>query len=79
MKAEEARKLSKDNSANNRAYFVIQSEIEKAAKKGFYKASHVFSDETLSSINKTIKLLKKDGFEVELYESINEFYVCISW
>jgi predicted adenine nucleotide alpha hydrolase (AANH) superfamily ATPase len=79
MQAKEARQLSSENASNNRVYYILQIEIEKAAKQGFYKAHHVFSDETLSSINKTINLLKQDGFEVELYYSMNEFYICVSW
>ena len=79
MKAQEAKQLASENASNNRAYYILQIEIEKAAKQGFYKTSHVFSDETLSSINKTKNMLKQDGFEVELYYSMNEFYICVSW
>lgn len=79
MQAKEARQLSLKNASNNIAYYILLIEIEKAAKKGYYKAAYLFSDETFSSINKTISLLKQDGFEVLLYNSMNDFYVCVSW
>ena len=79
MQAKEARQLSSENASNNIAYYILQVEIEKSARKGYYKATYLFSDETYSSINKTISLLKQDGFEVQLYNSMNEFYVCVTW
>ena len=79
MKASEAKKLSAENIFSSKVYYILQLEIEKAVKLGYYTANHSFSDETPLSIKSAISLLERDEFEVELYHSMNEFYVTVNW